>query len=41
MCLAINNPASCEIRPVILFLHAKIRVLRKSIVNYARVKAKM
>jgi hypothetical protein len=23
MCLAIDNPASCEIRAVILFIHAK------------------
>jgi hypothetical protein len=36
MCPAIDNPASCEIRAVIRFLHAETSVRRKSIVNYAR-----
>jgi hypothetical protein len=41
MCPAIDNPASCEIRAVIRFLHAKTLVVRKSVVNYALFMAKI
>jgi hypothetical protein len=41
MCPAIDNLARCVIRAVIRFLLAKNRVLGKSIVNYARVIAKV
>jgi hypothetical protein len=34
VCPAIDNPASCEIRALIHFLHTKTLVVRKSIVNY-------
>jgi hypothetical protein len=38
---AIDNSASCEIRSVIRFLHAKNMSAGKSIVNYVRFKAKI
>jgi hypothetical protein len=41
MCPAIDNPTSCEIRAVTLFLHNKTLVLRKFKVNYALFTAKI
>jgi hypothetical protein len=41
MCPTIDHPASCEIRAVICFLHAKDMSAAQSIVNYAQFMAKM
>jgi hypothetical protein len=41
LCPAIDNPASCEIHDVVLFLHAKNMSAEEIIVNYARFMAKV
>jgi hypothetical protein len=40
VCPAINNPASCEIRALIRYLHAKTWMTRKSVVDYELFTAK-